>query len=363
MKLISRLSALMLAACVATGAFAQDSEAKEAVQPTLKVGSPAPAVKVAKWIKGSGVNSLDKGVFVVEFWATWCGPCKTSIPHLTEMAKKYAGKVSFAGISVWEQNPEDFKSVEDFVAGMGDKMDYNVAVDGVPAAMTNAWMKAAGQNGIPTAFIVKDGKVLWIGHPMSMEEPLAQVVAGKFDVNEQIKKDAAQGEIEEAMNAAFAAFQKKDYKTALAGVDKVMKSHPEMEPTLAAFRFEVMSQSGDPASAEYGWKIAEKHYWGNPQSLNQIAWNLVDDEIKYTKKPDYKIAVKIAKRANELAKDQDPYILDTYAYALFKTGDVKKAIEIQERAVALLVSGGEIPEETKKDIRDRLEMFKKALKK
>lgn len=355
MKLISRLSALMLLACAAMAANAQDG--------SLRVGSAAPPMKVSKWVKGNAVENLDKGIYVVEFWATWCGPCKTSIPHLTEMAKKYAGKVTFAGISVWEQKPDDVKNVEDFVTGMGDKMDYNVAVDGGPAIMATTWMKAAGQNGIPTAFIVKDGKVQWIGHPMSMEEALGQVVAGKFDVNEQIKKDAAQGEIEEQMNAAFAAFQKKDYKTALIGVDKVMKSHPEMEPTLAAFRFEVMSQSGDPASAEYGWKIAEKHYWGNQQSLNQIAWNLVDDEIKYTKKPDYKIAVKIAKRANELAKDQDPYILDTYAYALFKTGDVKKAIEIQERAVALLVSGGEIPEETKKDIRDRLEMFKKSLKK
>ncbi|MBX7134608.1 MAG: redoxin family protein [Fimbriimonadaceae bacterium] len=355
MRLISRLSALMLLACVTVAANAQDG--------TLRVGSAAPPMKVAKWIKGNPVENLDKGVYVVEFWATWCGPCKTSIPHITELAKKYAGKVAFAGISVWEQKPDDVKNVEDFVTGMGDKMDYSVAVDGGPAIMATTWMKAANQNGIPTAFIVKDGKVQWIGHPMSMEEPLGQVVAGKFDVNEQIKKDQAQGEIEEAMNAAFTAFQKKDFKTALAGVDKVMKSHPEMEGQLAAFRFEVMSQSGDPASAEYGWKIAEKHYWNNQQSLNQIAWNLVDDEIKYTKKPDYKIAVKIAKRANELAKEQDPYILDTYAYALFKTGDVKKAIEIQERAVALLVSGGEIPEETKKEIRERLEMFKKALKK
>ena len=97
--------------------------------------------------------------------------------------------------------------------------------------------------------------------------------------------------------------------------------------------------------------------------LNQIAWGLVDDENKFKTKPDYKIAIKIAKRACDLTKDQDPMILDTLAYAHFKNGDVSKAIEIQERAVALLVSGGEIDEETKKEIRDRLEMFKKAAKK
>lgn len=359
MKMMSKFIALALAASLAALALGQ--EAKQEVK--LKVGSPAPPIKVAKWVKGKPVEDLSKGVYVVEFWATWCGPCKTSIPHLTELAKKFAGKVTFAGVSVWEQNPSDFKNVEDFVTTMGDKMDYNVAIDGEPKFMTNEWMTAGGQNGIPAAFIVKDNQVVWIGHPMTMEPVLAKVVDGTFNVQNQIKEDQEAGELDSQMQEAFKLYQAKDYKKSLAIIDKVIKGHPDLESKIAAFRFEVFSHSGDPAAAEYGWRIAEKFYWSNQQALNQIAWNLVDDEIKYKKNPDYKIAVKVAKRANELAKDQDPYILDTYAYSLFKSGDVKKAIDIQEMAVALLVSGGEIPEDTKKEIRDRLAMFKKALKK
>jgi thiol-disulfide isomerase/thioredoxin len=61
-----------------------------------------PPLKVAKWIKGKPVQRFEPGkVYVVEFWATWCGPCRRSIPHLTELAKKFKGKVTFIGVSIW----------------------------------------------------------------------------------------------------------------------------------------------------------------------------------------------------------------------------------------------------------------------
>src|SRR5438105_2768393 len=98
---------------------------------TLKVGDPAPPIKVAGWAKGEPVKQFEKGkVYVVEFWATWCGPCRQSIPHLTELSKKYKGKVTFTGVSVWE-NPRGqaavyVPKVKSFVNEMGEKMAYNV---------------------------------------------------------------------------------------------------------------------------------------------------------------------------------------------------------------------------------------------
>lgn len=353
--------AAMAALFVTAGLSAYGQATAQA--PTLKVGDSAPPLQVDQWIKGKPITDLTKGVYVVEFWATWCGPCRTSIPHITELAKKYQGKIAVAGISVWEQDPSNVKHVKDFVDGMGDKMDYNVALDGASAVMAETWMKAAGQNGIPAAFIVKDGKIQWIGHPMAMDKPLEQIVAGSYDLKKQAAEDAARNAIQSELAVAVQAMQKGDNKKALEIVDKVLAKNPSMEPQLGAFKFDIMASMGDPAAAQYGQKLAEKHYWDSPMSLNQIAWGLVDDENKFKSKPDYKIAVKIAKRACDLTKDQDPMILDTLAYAHFKNGEVAKAIEIQERAVALLVSGGEIDEATKKEIRDRLDMFKKALKK
>ena len=155
---------------------------------TLSVGDDAPALEVSRWAKGDKIERLEKDrTYVVEFWATWCGPCRTSIPHLTELQKKYKEKgVQIIGVSVSEQ---DQKKVEPFVEDMGDKMDYAVALDLVPedgdagdGKMNKNWMKAAEQPGIPTAFIVRNGKIAWIGHPMAMDEPLAKAISPDFDL-------------------------------------------------------------------------------------------------------------------------------------------------------------------------------------
>lgn len=146
---------------------------------------------VGQWVKGQPVESLKRGVYVVEFWATWCGPCRMSIPHLSELAKKYDGKVKVIGVSIWERGDNVPKQVKDFVAQMGDKMNYYVAMDS-GTKMADGWMEAAQQGGIPTAFIVKDGIVQWIGYPMDLDVPLGQVVNGTFDLKASIAEfDAA----------------------------------------------------------------------------------------------------------------------------------------------------------------------------
>ena len=157
----------------------------------LGIGDPAPKLEVKSFVKGEPVKALEPGNFyVVEFWATWCGPCIATIPHLTELQKKHA-EVTFIGVSVWEQ---DQKEVKPFVEKMGNKMEYRVAMDAVPerkrraeGAMAKNWMKAASQNGIPTAFIInKDNKIAWIGHPSSMDEPLEKIISGSWDLKAAI---------------------------------------------------------------------------------------------------------------------------------------------------------------------------------
>lgn len=195
--------------------------------PAIVPGAKAPALKVHAWLKGTPVKEFKKGeIHVVEFWATWCGPCKTSIPHLTELAKKYAGKVKMTGVSVWER-PWDQAKAQKFVDEMGAKMDYAVALDTQEGVMADTWMQAAEQNGIPAAFIVKDGVVQWVGHPMSMDEPLKQVVEGKFNVAEA--KKAFMADIEQSRSQArvlkelseLKAVYAKDKAKALKRLDEI----------------------------------------------------------------------------------------------------------------------------------------------
>ena len=64
----------------------------------LAPGSPAPAIAIAKWMQGEPVEEFEAGkVYVVEFWATWCGPCLQSMPHMAQLQTEYGDKVAFIG--------------------------------------------------------------------------------------------------------------------------------------------------------------------------------------------------------------------------------------------------------------------------
>lgn len=153
----------------------------------LEVGQKAPSLAKITWMKGAAVET-GTAVTVVEFWATWCGPCKTSIPHLTELQKKYADKVHIVGIS-----NEDAATVKPFIAEMGAKMDYHV---GIADVVTYAsYME--GVDGIPHAFLVDaGGMVVWHGHPSGMDGVLAQVLAGTFDAKKAAAIAKAEGDLQ-----------------------------------------------------------------------------------------------------------------------------------------------------------------------
>ncbi len=153
----------------------------------LDIGDPAPPLSVKKWVGGSPVTleSAKGKVLVVEFWATWCQPCRQTIPHMNRLHKRYADKgVIFAGIT-----EEDEATVKKFMDTMA--MDYHVGLD--DGSKTNgAYMKQVP--GIPHAFVVdRDGRVAWHGHPLArMAKVIEELVSGKFDAARAKKLAALQ---------------------------------------------------------------------------------------------------------------------------------------------------------------------------
>ncbi len=333
----------------------------------LTLGAPAPKLEVKEFIKGEPVTEFAKGkIYVVEFWATWCGPCRTSIPHVSELQKKYKD-VTFIGVSVWE---EDQKLVKPFVKEMGDKMDYRVAMDLVPekgdandGKMANNWMMAAGENGIPSSFIINgEGKVAWIGHPMEMDKPLEEIIAGKFDVAANAKLRAEAKDTQEKMmkvqGKLMAAQKEGDPKAMLKVLDEIFDETPALESQLGGLKFMILLQTGESkAAAAYGAKVYEDSK-DDANALNNIAWSIVDPDRKVKTTPDLlKLAVKAASRGDELNEQKDAAVADTLAKALFDSGETAKAYEVQQRACKLaegtpLLDGG---------MKERLEQYKKAI--
>jgi thiol-disulfide isomerase/thioredoxin len=339
--------------------------------PTLMLGDKAPELTVSKWVKGEPVTGFEKGkTYVVEFWATWCGPCKVSIPHLTELQKDNPD-VRFIGVSVWES---DQSKVEPFVKDMGDKMDYTVAMDDVPAAgegskkhekgkMDKGWMGASGSNGIPTAFIVNgEGKIAWIGHPSELEEPLAKVKKGEWDLAAEAKKYRTakenEAKVKPMQDQLTQAFKTQDWDSAVKALDALMEADPNTATQYAMMKFNVLLTQAKDYDRAYAFasQAADGVLKDNSQALNSFAWTIVDpdtsDEIE---KKDLKVALKLARRADEVAKHQDAAILDTLARVYFVSGDIDKALETQKKAIDAIPTTKNWPEDQRDQLRDELE--------
>jgi thiol-disulfide isomerase/thioredoxin len=350
---------ILLAAVLVTGVGAQAQ--------SLKIGDSAPKLEIAKWVKGTPVKEFAANqVYVVEFWATWCGPCRQSIPHLTELAKQYKGKVTIIGVNSFEVPPgttstDYFAAVEAFVKEMGAQMEYSVALDGPEGKMATTWMEAAAQSGIPTAFVVGgDKQILWIGHPMELKPVLDDVLAGKWDVKAARAKAEEEArlaaELDEMMGKLMSALEVGDSKTALKEIDTIIAKRPELKPLLIGLKVDILFDTDPKAAVALAKELANGDLKDDPMFLNNVAWRMVEED--QPKLPmDYAAALEFAKKAVELTKGEDPMLLDTLALAQYRNGMKTEAIATQKKAIALLEKDPEADPDLLAELKARLKKF------
>lgn len=164
----------------------------------LTVGSSAPSFRGLTWLKDApaGLLSNKDTVYLIEFWATWCGPCVASIPHLNELKEKFGDRLEVVGIASSEGGNSDQEAIAKIKAFLVDpgqpKQNYPVAHG--DKGLDERWMKASMSQGIPNAYLVRDGKILWIGHPMTADSVVQAVVDGTWDVTKAREDDLKQKE-------------------------------------------------------------------------------------------------------------------------------------------------------------------------
>jgi len=339
----------------------------------LQLGDAAPALAPSKWIQGKPVEKFEPGkVYIVEFWATWCGPCRMAIPHLNEIYQKFRDKgLVVIGQDVFEQGEKAEDVVAKVVKSMGTTMTYPVALDTFsgnedPGKMARMWMLAAGLKGIPTAFVVDQaGKIAWIGSPLpNLDKVVAAVLDGKFDpktakklsqeeeTNDSELAKEAQAKDEQAepyRDKIDAAFKEKNWDKVFATIDELERAMPLSKAELSNMggfnpydnlRLDYASKKQDVALATDIASRVNNAPNPTPGTLNYFAKTLL--EIPGVDARATALAEQMTSRAN-LAVNKIPGIngdelavcANLLARAQFMNGKKDQAVETQKKAVEL----------------------------
>jgi thiol-disulfide isomerase/thioredoxin len=124
------------------------------------------------------LTSLKGKTVIVDFWATWCGPCLASFPAMQKAVEKFSGndKVKFLFVNTWERVEDKIQNAKDFIAK--NKYPFQVLMD-----LDNSVITSYKVSGIPTKFIIdKNGNIRfksvgYNGDPDAMVEEISTMIS------------------------------------------------------------------------------------------------------------------------------------------------------------------------------------------
>ncbi len=284
------------------------------------------------WIQGEAPAAWEPGkVYILECWATWCGPCIAAIPHVDGLYDKYAGKgLRVIGVNVWEDGKE---KVAGFVKQKGEGMSYPVAYNGKGGAFETEWLKPAGVKGIPHAFVVKDGKVVLASHPMQLSaEVIEGLLAGGEAEAKALESLAAARKRQEALGEAMKAFREAGAKKDIAAMEKAFDSLKEMESArnyLPSLKVELLIAKADWSGVEANLKELSGEPVGR-MLVTQVASRATRDEAL----PEAFRKTMAAELGKSVEEKGQPHEFQILARLQWQLGDKEAALAAAKKGAA-----------------------------
>jgi thiol-disulfide isomerase/thioredoxin len=322
-------------ALLCPAAHGEPPEKPAAKAPKLALGDAAPPLQVSKWLQGDEVKHFEPGkVYVVEFWATWCGPCIGVMPLLASLQAEYRDKgLTVIGVAS-KDDMSSVKGIEGFVAKKGKRHGYTFAYCD-DRKTYEAYMTAAGMQGIPTAFVIgPTGKIEFIGHAMELDLVIPKVMDGSWrglpDID-AIRKEHAR------IGSLFWKKVQTDPAGALKEFDSFEADHPKVAAgyyyQIKKLQILVVGKRFDDARELTESLIRTAVATKNTVLIEgvQLTWTF---QLTNPDKKHPELALKVAEAGLRIEGDLDPVALSNVAEAHAFAGNKDRAAEFARKAIA-----------------------------
>ena len=296
----------------------------------LVVGDAAPIFSNVSWVlspQGTDVDMSDGKVHVVEFWATWCRPCKFSIPHLTRLQEEWGDdRLQIIGVTDEEEDV-----VKPWIDRNLAQIKYSIGISDNRGPQ-KTWFKAAKLETIPHAFIVGPrGRIQFIGNPNDerFTTTLTKVLKGRFDA-------AKSREAAPLFEDLRRQHERKNWRQYEKIAMEIIAIAPKVFVKTQVDLFETqLVHMRDPMAAYAGAKVfVDAKINDDPEGVLILVDRIVNDPDIPDEQRRLDFALDAATKALERFEKpgEQARALKTIASVHFKNGDVTQAVKTARKA-------------------------------